>query len=68
MGKKSKALATKSRNFFLFLAVAVMIILSASYETAQAAKDKVITIYAAGDYSGPYGGITTLAWQLIVMS
>lgn len=28
------------------------------YESAQAA-DKVIRIYAMGDYSGPYGGITT---------
>ena len=59
MGKKSKVLATIFKNLGLILIVAVMILVPASYETAQAAQDKVITIYAAGDYSGPYGGITT---------
>lgn len=59
MAKKSKALATQSRNFVLILAVSVMLLIPMSYETAQASQDKVITIYAAGDYSGPYGGLTT---------
>ena len=45
--------------FSLFLWLAIMGMLTTGLGPAAQAADKVITIYAMGDYSGPYGGLTT---------
>jgi len=44
--------------FNILLSILLILTALVIFEPAQAA-DKVITIYAMGDYSGPYGGITT---------
>jgi ABC-type branched-subunit amino acid transport system substrate-binding protein len=44
--------------FGILLSILLTLTALVIFEPAQAA-DKVITIYAMGDYSGPYGGITT---------
>ncbi len=55
-----KKMKEKSMGGVFGILVSILLILTALviFEPAQAA-DKVITIYAMGDYSGPYGGITT---------
>ncbi|MEJ2716666.1 MAG: hypothetical protein P8182_05935, partial [Deltaproteobacteria bacterium] len=46
--------------FFAVVWLAVLGMLAAAgTPAANAAENKVITIYAMGDYSGPYGGLTT---------
>jgi ABC-type branched-subunit amino acid transport system substrate-binding protein len=46
--------------FFAFVWLAVLgMLVAGGAPGAKAADKKVITIYAMGDYSGPYGGITT---------
>jgi ABC-type branched-subunit amino acid transport system substrate-binding protein len=45
--------------FILILVMAILFLIPMSHEAVQAAGKKVVTIYAMGDYSGPYGGITT---------
>jgi ABC-type branched-subunit amino acid transport system substrate-binding protein len=44
--------------FSIFLSILLIFAALVVHAPAEAA-DKVITIYAMGDYSGPYGGITT---------
>jgi ABC-type branched-subunit amino acid transport system substrate-binding protein len=41
------------------LLMAVLMVTFGIFEAAHAGPNKTITIYAMGDYSGPYGGITT---------
>jgi ABC-type branched-subunit amino acid transport system substrate-binding protein len=55
-----KKMKEKSMGGVFGILLSILLILTALviFEPAQAA-DKVITIYAMGDYSGPYGGITT---------
>jgi ABC-type branched-subunit amino acid transport system substrate-binding protein len=45
--------------FFAVVWLAVLGMLAAGPPAAKAAENKVITLYAMGDYSGPYGGLTT---------
>lgn len=59
MAKGKKIFSMLGGAFALILAVAAMVLTPWLCEEVQAAQDKVITIYAMGDYSGPYGGITT---------
>ena len=57
---KKRTKKTSVGGFFEIILLSIFLILVAlvTYQPAQAA-EKVITIYAMGDYSGPYGGLTT---------
>lgn len=58
--EKRKRNFTEGSAVFSFIFATVLILLAlGTYERVQAATAPVITIYAMGDYSGPYGGITT---------
>jgi ABC-type branched-subunit amino acid transport system substrate-binding protein len=61
---KERRLGMKMRtitriSWIVGLLVPMFIVTFCMFGAAQADQDKTITIYAMGDYSGPYGGITT---------
>jgi len=58
MDKEKVKEMSVGRVFSIFLSIFLVSTALVAYGPAQAA-DKVITIYAMGDYSGPYGGLTT---------
>jgi len=58
MDKKKMKEKSMVGVFNILLSILLILTALVIFEPAQAA-DKVITIYAMGDYSGPYGGITT---------
>ena len=58
MDKKKMKEMSMGGVFGILLSILLILTALVIFEPAQAA-DKVITVYAMGDYSGPYGGITT---------
>jgi ABC-type branched-subunit amino acid transport system substrate-binding protein len=58
MDKKEVKEMSTGGFFCILLSMLLILMVLITYQSAQAV-EKVITIYAMGDYSGPYGGITT---------
>lgn len=59
MEKRKKNLSKVPLFLGLILVITILFLIPMLHEAVQAAGKKVVTIYVMGDYSGPYGGITT---------